>query len=605
MKRMFPTHSGMLALSALVLVSMTQLMACGAPEETPTPDVSPTEAPETPTSAAETPTLPPETPTLTPDTPTLTPETPTLPPETPTLSPETPTLAPTPTATPLADGDGDGFAESDGDCNDENASINPNAEEVCDGVDNDCSSQVDGADALDLDVYYLDSDGDGYGTGSDTTEACEQPEGYAVNSGDCNDTDSTVNPGLAEVCDGKDQDCDEQLDDDPTDGTVYFLDADQDGYGTQDSFVRACTKPEGYASNNSDCNDSSALVNPAQPEINYDGIDNDCSGSDEVDVDDDGVSACEVASAPCDCDDEDPEVNPNVTEVVDNSIDDDCDALIDEGGTRFDDDGDTFTEQQGDCNDGDPTINPDAVELETCDTVDQDCDGLDLDATCLDSDSDGFSPSQGDCDDTLNTSYPGATEVFDGKDNDCDALQDEGVVPVGALIFTEVLSDAAGDENKGEWFEILNTSPYAIDLFNFEFKDNASKFTVKEHVRVAAGAYATLGNCGDVTSNGGVAHDYVYATCSSTGVNIQLSNSPSTSSPERLEVYDAPSGRAIDKISITDIAKVNNSSSGVSRSLDPDSLDTVANDATTLGAIWCAASPPTPKAANGQCVVPN
>lgn len=604
MQRIYALPQGVLALSALLLLSLSQLTACGTPDESPSP--SPTEAPtEAPTEQVEeTPTLPPETATPAQVTPTATPtpdvSTPTPPPIT-----ETPVITPEVTPTPLLDQDADGFTEADGDCNDQNVAINPNAEEVCDGADNDCSGQVDGPDASDLEVYYADQDGDGYGLDSDSLDACEQPEGYVEVGGDCNDSDDAVQPNLAETCDGKDQNCNEQIDESPSDGTFFYLDGDSDSFGDPATFVKVCTQPDGYVSNNLDCNDTSALISPAVSEVNYDGIDNDCNGSDEVDVDNDEVAACEVQASPCDCDDEDPDINPNVPESLENFVDDDCDGKVDEGSSRFDDDGDTFTEEGGDCNDADPTINPLAVEPETCDGVDQDCDGKDLDATCLDSDSDGFSPAQGDCDDTLNTSYPGAPEVFDGKDNDCDALQDDGVVPAGALIFTEVLSDAAGDENKGEWFELLNTSPYAIDVYNFEFKDNASKFTVKEHIIIAAGSYATMGNCGDVAGNGGITHDYVYASCSSTGVNIQLSNSPSSSSPERLEVYDAPSGRAIDKISITDIAKVNNSSSGVSRSLDPDSLDATSNDAATLGTVWCASSPATPKAANGQCVVAN
>ena len=45
------------------------------------------------------------------------------------------------------DADGDGFPEED-DCDDGNPAINPSAEEVCDGADNDCDGTVD-VDATD------------------------------------------------------------------------------------------------------------------------------------------------------------------------------------------------------------------------------------------------------------------------------------------------------------------------------------------------------------------------------------------------------------------------------------------------------------------------
>ncbi|MFZ0724697.1 MAG: MopE-related protein [Desulfobacterales bacterium] len=84
--------------------------------------------------------------------------------------------------------DGDGYTEGQGDCNDQNAAINPGAVDICgDGIDQDCNGSDPVCDPLDP-----DTDGDGY------TES----------QGDCNDDNAAVNPGAIDICgDGIDQDC--------------------------------------------------------------------------------------------------------------------------------------------------------------------------------------------------------------------------------------------------------------------------------------------------------------------------------------------------------------------------------------------------------------
>ena len=57
-------------------------------------------------------------------------------------------------------------------------------------------------------TYYADVDGDGYGDLGDSQVGTSQPDGYTTNSGDCDDTDETINPGADEISDdGIDQDC--------------------------------------------------------------------------------------------------------------------------------------------------------------------------------------------------------------------------------------------------------------------------------------------------------------------------------------------------------------------------------------------------------------
>ncbi|MFT4625778.1 MAG: hypothetical protein ACI8PZ_004449 [Myxococcota bacterium] len=92
---------------------------------------------------------------------------------------------------------GDGLVRNDDDCDDTNADRFPANPEVCDdGVDNDCDGLADNADpSLDLSTqseWWRDSDGDGFGDASDSVRRCSQPDGFADNPDDCDDS----NPGV-------------------------------------------------------------------------------------------------------------------------------------------------------------------------------------------------------------------------------------------------------------------------------------------------------------------------------------------------------------------------------------------------------------------------
>ncbi len=163
----------------------------------------------------------------------------------------------------------------------------------------------------------------------------------------------------------------------PGDGSlvVSCLDADRDGH---------------CLGGGDDCDDNNPNVYPGATEIPYNGADDDCSGSDLIDLDQDGFDA--TIAGGDDCDDNNPNVYPGATESC-NGVDDDCDGIPDDGlpiHAYLDQDGDGFgtsdqgrcgpdrdhVPDRGDCDDHDPGVHPGA-EDPPGDGVDQDCGGED------------------------------------------------------------------------------------------------------------------------------------------------------------------------------------------------------------------------------------
>jgi hypothetical protein len=332
----------------------------------------------------------------------------------------------------------------------------------------DCNDES--ADVTDADVpVYTDSDGDSYGTG-ESFMACGT-EGYATIDGDCDDDDIETNPDATEECNGLDDNCDGDVDEDVT--STFFVDDDDDGYGDPDMMMLACSAPEGYVSDSTDCNDLLSAINPGATEI-CDTIDNDCdllvdaadSGVELYafyrDTDTDGYGDIDVSVAACsapegyvsdstDCNDSNIAIYPGASEVC-NGVNDNCDSEIDEGlpfATWYADSdsdgyGDStnsestcdgaptgFIADDTDCNDLLSAINPGATEI--CDTIDNDCDtAVDEGDVCepepeVDTDGDG-DPDITDCQPTDSAIYNGAPEACNGIDDDCDGAVDEGLM---------------------------------------------------------------------------------------------------------------------------------------------------------------------------------
>ena len=201
----------------------------------------------------------------------------------------------------FTDADGDGYGDASQmvrsceqpdstvtnglDCSDQAGDIYPGANEVCDGLDNDCSGLVDD-NAIDAAQWFLDTDSDGYGQSAQMVWSCTQPPGTVSAGLDCLDNDAASHPGATEVCDGVDNDCSGLVDDNAIDATSWFVDTDGDSYGDTSQMVMGCTQPVGMIANGLDCLDNDPGINPGVSEV-CDGVDNDCSGG----IDDDAVDS--------------------------------------------------------------------------------------------------------------------------------------------------------------------------------------------------------------------------------------------------------------------------------------------------------------------------
>ncbi|MBI5557711.1 MAG: hypothetical protein HY885_08745, partial [Deltaproteobacteria bacterium] len=284
--------------------------------------------------------------------------------------------------------------------------------EICDGLDNDCN----GINDNDLNV---DVDHDGHTTPASCTGTRD----------DCDDNDAAKFPGNTEICDNKDNNCD----------------------GTVDDFSRATSCGVGLCSGNSGTETCTAGAwgnNTCDPlagsvaEI-CDGLDNDCDGISDDDLNIDGDGDGHTSPASCtgskdDCDDSDATRFPGNTESCDNK-DNNCDGTVDDFSRATscgvgECSGNSGTETCTAGSWGGNTCDALAgAAAEICDGLDNDCDGISDDGLSVDVDGDGHTTvascagTKDDCDDSDAGKFPGNIESCDNKDNNCNSQVDENL----------------------------------------------------------------------------------------------------------------------------------------------------------------------------------
>ncbi len=322
-----------------------------------------------------------------------------------------------------------------------------------------------------FDDFPYDADGDGT---KDMVELLANEIEFLISGGVSCDQDGD-GYDAAGSCGGTDCDDDDaSINPGATEVAYDGIDQDCDGTDLDDVDGDGWVGPSAYGPG-TDCDDTDATVYPGAPETWYDGVDADCGYDDDYDGDGDGYVPSGYAGRTTtdvpgtgalpdgDCDDTDSAVSPAASEVAYDGIDQDCD------GADLDDvDGDGYAAAVvggTDCDDTDASTNPAATE--TADGVDEDCDGdVDDGTSWYDDDGDGVTEAAGDCDDADSGVWPGAVETPDGVDEDCDGIVDEGTTAYDDD--GDGWSEDAGDCNDGA----VAVSPDATEILGNGIDDD-------------------------------------------------------------------------------------------------------------------------------------
>ena len=234
--------------------------------------------------------------------------------------------------------------------------------------------------------FYGDKDNDSYG---DRFKALwvpvnvSPPAGYVSSATDCDDSNAGVRPGVRDICDGLDNDCD---------GTVDENCLMPECYQALVSLF-SCIEDERCEFFDPECWNASCFEEFAQVQ--------NCAGHECI---------------------EQALMRPATWQIIQSyTVEQKANYLVEQCSSP-DDDADGYTVAQGDCNDADPSVNPGAIDIPG-DGIDQNCNGRDTEVG--DDDDDTYTEAEGDCNDTNPAIHPGVTDICDGVDNDCDSAIDE------------------------------------------------------------------------------------------------------------------------------------------------------------------------------------
>ncbi|HUU01243.1 MAG TPA: putative metal-binding motif-containing protein [Myxococcota bacterium] len=346
--------------------------------------------------------------------------------------------------------------------------------EACNGLDDDCDSETDEDFAV--------------GEACQGEGACGQG---TIECADENTTRCSTDPGGSqylqadEVCDGQDNDCDGLTD--AADGDLVLTSCElQQGIcagstheasqcvAGQWQVCNAANYPQGYGAEvcdglDNDCNAQADAADAGLlPQLceNQNGV---CAGSTKLAIQcvAGEWEACTAASYQA-------HSQYFSTDELCDEYDNDCDTLNNEGlDTDVDGDGhfttNSCSDPSDDCNDNDSNNFP--TNPEVCDGADNNCDtrvdeGFNIDG-------DAYTTCAGDCDDSNSSIYPGAAEICNGRDDDCDSktdAADSGLQTIlcgeqngvchGAHYMTSECQSGTWEENCSEADFLANSSEY-------------------------------------------------------------------------------------------------------------------------------------------------
>ena len=359
------------------------------------------------------------------------------------------------------DDDNDGDPDET-DCEPKQPKVSSIHAEVCNNFDDNCDGVVDEEGAQKCQVFYLDVDEDSYGIEEDSKCLCVAAEFYtAKDIGDCLPEDPLAYPGAVEICNGLDDNCDDQTDEGFADldlnGVADCLDDDDDGDGVDDVIDNCPAVPNENQENNDgddfgdicdddddndgviddqDCEPFNELQYPGLDET-CDGLDNNCNG--EVDE--------ELGSTTCglgECLHTVQNCVGAVTQVCDplegktddlcDGHDNDCDGFVDEDlGTTTCGLGECLHTVENCLEGQEQQCDPlEGAADEICDLLDNDCDGP------HDEELGSTTCGLGVCEHTVENCIEGvpqqcdamagaSDETCDSLDNDCNGEKDDGL----------------------------------------------------------------------------------------------------------------------------------------------------------------------------------